>query len=122
MSAAITLAERGLLPDWAIRAGIRSFIAGVEAQKGMTDAEFARAMAAHAIAEETAAANAQHYELPPDFFAAFLGPNRKYSCCLYPTGQESLGEAEVASLAETCAHAGLEDGQQILELGCGWGS
>jgi cyclopropane-fatty-acyl-phospholipid synthase len=122
MNAAIALAERGLLPDWAIRSGMRSFISGIERQKGMTDAEFARAMAAHAIAEQTDAANAQHYELPPEFFTAFLGPNRKYSCCLYPTGHETLEEAEVFALTQTCLHADLQDGQEILELGCGWGS
>ena len=122
MNAAIALAERGLLPDWAIRAGMRAFIADIEKQAGMSDAEFARDMAARAIAERTDAANAQHYELPPDFFTRFLGPNRKYSCCLYPTGRESLGEAEAIALAESCAHADLADGQDILELGCGWGS
>jgi cyclopropane-fatty-acyl-phospholipid synthase len=122
MDAAIALAERGLLPDWAIRAGMRRFIAIIERAKGMTDAQFAREMAARAIAERTDAANAQHYALPPEFFAQFLGPRRKYSCCLYPTGRESLGEAEALALAETCAHAGLADGQDILELGCGWGS
>ena len=122
MNTAIALAEKGLLPDWAVRAGMRSFIADIEKQRGMTDAEFAREMAARAIAERTDAANAQHYELPPDFFVQFLGPNRKYSCCLYPTGRESLGEAETAALVETCNHADLLDGQDILELGCGWGS
>jgi cyclopropane-fatty-acyl-phospholipid synthase len=33
-----------------------------------------------------------------------------------------LGAAEAAALDATCARAGLEDGQDILELGCGWGS
>ena len=79
-------------------------------------------MAARPIAEHADAANRQHYELPPEFFALFLGPHRKYSSCLYPTGTESLGEAETIALAETMAHAGLAEGQEILELGCGWGS
>jgi len=79
-------------------------------------------MAARAIAEHTDAANDQHYELPPEFFRLCLGERLKYSCCLYPTGQESLDEAEVLALIETCEHAGLEDGQTVLEMGCGWGS
>ena len=116
------LAEWGLLPDLAIRVGMRHFITGIQTQPGMTDAEFAREMAARAIAERTDAANAQHYELPPEFFAQFLGPNRKYSCCLYPRGGETLAQAETIALSETCEHAGLQDGQDILELGCGWGS
>ena len=86
------------------------------------EAAFAREMAQRAIAEHTDAANQQHYELPPEFFQLCLGKRLKYSCCLYPTGRETLDQAEEAALAETCAHADLKDGQTILELGCGWGS
>lgn len=121
---ATTLAERAPLPDSVIRAGMRYVIAQIE-ESGKdirNGAPFAEAMAAFPIAQHTDTANAQHYELPPAFFEAFLGPNRKYSCCLYPTGRESLAEAEAAALAETVSHAGLSNGQDILELGCGWGS
>lgn len=123
-TAAASLAERYTLPDFVIRAGMRRVIAANDARQPPpgTDAEFARAMAAFAIAEHADSANRQHYELPPEFFALFLGPMRKYSSCLYPTGHESLAEAEAIALAETVAHAGLKDGQEILELGCGWGS
>jgi cyclopropane-fatty-acyl-phospholipid synthase len=86
------------------------------------DAVFALSMSEHAIAEHADAANRQHYELPPAFFALFLGPHRKYSSCFYATGNESLAQAEELALAKTCAHANLQDGQEILELGCGWGS
>ena len=59
--------------------------------------------------------------LPAAFFELILGPRRKYSSCLYE-GFASLADAEERALAETCEHAGLADGQDILELGCGWGS
>jgi cyclopropane-fatty-acyl-phospholipid synthase len=85
-------------------------------------AEFARQMAVLEIAEHTDAANDQHYELPPEFFRICLGVRLKYSCCLYGDGAETLDQAEEKALAESCAHAGLEDGQAVLELGCGWGS
>ena len=113
-------------PDFITRPAIRSLV--TEARKkldrdGPHDAAaFAREMAARAIAEHTEAANDQHYELPPEFFRLCLGKRLKYSCCLYPTGTETLNEAEEAALAETCAHAELEDGQAVLEMGCGWGS
>ncbi len=51
-----------------------------------------------------------------------LGPQRKYSCCWWPEGVDTLEAAEEAALEETAARAGLADGQSILELGCGWGS
>ena len=123
-AAATSLAERYALPDCVIRAGMRQVIAANDRQVPPpgTDAAFARAMAQRPIAEHTGAANRQHYELPPAFFALFLGPRRKYSSCFYPTGTEPLHQAEEAALAETVAHAGLANGQDILELGCGWGS
>ncbi|HSS14100.1 MAG TPA: class I SAM-dependent methyltransferase, partial [Rhizomicrobium sp.] len=122
-TAAAGIAERYALPDFLIRAGMRRVIAANDGQATPPDIDqaFARAMAARPIAEHPDAANRQHYELPPEFFALFLGPHRKYSSCLYPSGEESLGEAEAIALAETVAHAGLADGQEILELGCGWG-
>ena len=42
----------------------------------------------------------------------------KYSCCLYPTGMETLGQAEVAMLETYIDKAELNDGQKILDLGC----
>jgi cyclopropane-fatty-acyl-phospholipid synthase len=94
------------------------------ARRAAPDAEavFAEDMARRVIAEHTEAANQQHYELPPRFFELVLGPKLKYSSCLYGPGARTLAEAEDAALAETCEHAGLRDGQDILELGCGWGS
>ena len=123
-TAATSLAERWPLPDFIIRAGMRRVIAANDSvlTPPDTDQAFASAMAERPIAEHADAANRQHYELPPEFFALFLGPHRKYSSCLYPTGRESLGEAEAIALKEIMAHAGLADGQVILELGCGWGS
>ncbi|MDE2408400.1 MAG: class I SAM-dependent methyltransferase [Xanthomonadaceae bacterium] len=124
------LAERGLLPDAAIRAGIRRLCAqrlederagGVELQS-LRQQELLELLRQSPVAIETEAANAQHYELPPAFFFHCLGPRLKYSSCYYPRGDETLAEAEEAMLALYCERAGLADGQDILELGCGWGS
>lgn len=46
----------------------------------------------------------------------------KYSSCLYPTGKETLAEAEEKMLALYVDRAELKDGMSILDLGCGWGS
>ena len=117
--------EGAPLPDLVTRAGIGLLVARTRrrlaAQPPGFERQFAREMTAHPIAENTVEANAQHYELPPEFFALALGPRRKYSCCLYGPGDD-LAAAEVQALEETCRHAGIEDGQRILELGCGWGS
>ena len=125
LSTAIRLVERTPLPDPLTRAGV-DFLCGIRKRSLGAgpdfEAQFADAMADFPIAEHTKAANEQHYELPPRFFELTLGPRAKYSCCYYATGTERLAEAELHALAETVAHAGLAEGQDILELGCGWGS
>jgi cyclopropane-fatty-acyl-phospholipid synthase len=66
--------------------------------------------------------NRQHYEVPSGFFCAVLGRRLKYSCCYWPKGNTTLDEAEEAMLRLTCERARLEDGMEVLDLGCGWGS
>jgi cyclopropane-fatty-acyl-phospholipid synthase len=117
--------EGAPLPDAVRKAAIQVLVSGARRQAAGAgpdaDARFAREMAHRPIAEHTADANRQHYEVPAAFFQACLGPRLKYSSCLYAAG-DSLAEAEDRALAETCAHADLKDGQNVLELGCGWGS
>jgi cyclopropane-fatty-acyl-phospholipid synthase len=117
--------ERIPLPDSFTRAAIALLVERTNRKLQRTDPtlgrRFATAMADHPIALHTDDANAQHYELPPTFFGFILGPNHKYSCCLYDNAM-TLAQAEERALEETAAHAGLVDGQRILELGCGWGS
>uniref|UniRef100_Q07TW8 Cyclopropane-fatty-acyl-phospholipid synthase n=1 Tax=Rhodopseudomonas palustris (strain BisA53) TaxID=316055 RepID=Q07TW8_RHOP5 len=126
VSRIIGSAERVPLPDVLIRAAIQRLCARTAARfsagNEACDAAFAQAMAARAIAEHPDVANAQHYEVPADFFARVLGPNRKYSSCFYKQPESTLQEAEEEALRQTVEHADLANGQAILELGCGWGS
>ena len=118
-------AERAPLPDALTKAGVGYLVGRTRRQldaAAPSDARFALDMARQPIALTPEAANRQHYELPAAFFAHILGPRRKYSSCLWAPGVADLAAAEDLALAETCAHADLADGQQILELGCGWGS
>ena len=125
MNLATTLAERLPLPNTVTLAAI-DFMVGRSkrqiAQSALPEDAFVAAMDDYPVAVHADAANAQHYEIPDEFFGWVLGPQRKYSCCLYPDTNTTLDEAETLALAETCLHAGLCDGQTILELGCGWGS
>lgn len=123
---ATRLIERTPIPDPLVRRGITTLVARTHCRLSANplgaNRNFAAATASLAIAEHVADANAQHYELPADFFAAVLGPQRKYSCCLFDDPNADLAAAEERALAETAAHAGLADGHAILEVGCGWGS
>ena len=124
------LLDRDLLPDWLIRIGIRRLLAarlreesegGVEAQKERMRKLIAE-LKRSPIALDTQAANQQHYEVPARFYELVLGCNRKYSSGLWENGCSALDAAEAAMLALTVQRAQLADGQDILELGCGWGS
>ena len=128
--AAIGWVEQGLVPDSIVRAGIRRLCERRLDDVGAASCEasarnfqaFVLSMNAAEIAPLPARANEQHYELPAEFFGLVLGPHRKYSCAWWPDRTDDLGAAEAAALAETCRRAGIADGMDILELGCGWGS
>jgi cyclopropane-fatty-acyl-phospholipid synthase len=127
---AIGWVEQGLVPDRVVRLGIRRLLKERLVEIGDGDGEAAARMAEAFIASLATAplallaekANEQHYEVPAQFFARVLGPRRKYSCCEWNAATKTLAEAEAAALTTTCEHAGLADGQRVLELGCGWGS
>lgn len=125
-----SIVDLGVLPDAAIRAGIRRNLRVRlrEEDCGSGEANLARLMdhvdrlRREPIAVDTRAANNQHYEVPAAFYALVLGPRRKYSACYYDSAATTLAEAEERMLALTCERAEIRDGQRILELGCGWGS
>ncbi len=128
---AIDWMERGLLPDSVIRAGIRRLLRRrlVELEREAdTDTalaeklRFIESMRQGPIAPVPHKANEQHYELPPGFFEQVLGTHLKYSSGFWTPNATSLSDAEAAMLDLTCRRALIEDGQSILELGCGWGS
>ena len=130
MSLSMRLLERGLLPDFLVRIGIRRLLASrlAEEDRGGPVAQQRHLMKLIArlrqspIAINTADANLQHYELPSGFFELVLGKHLKYSCGYYQGPAGGLDEAEAAMLALTAERARLRDGDRILELGCGWGS
>jgi cyclopropane-fatty-acyl-phospholipid synthase len=129
-SRALALAERRLVPDFLVRAGMRRVIASRLRAPEARDPErageavrrFVAAMRSAPIAVATETANQQHYELPAEFFATVLGPLLKYSACWWPEGVSDLAAAEQAMLDLSCRRARIEDGMDVLDLGCGWGS
>jgi cyclopropane-fatty-acyl-phospholipid synthase len=124
------LIERGVIPDGLLRRGIRHFLArelarqarGGEAAAAARGRALLAELRASPIAIATAEANRQHYALPPEFFVHILGPRLKYSCAYWPDPVRDLGAAEGSMLELYAERAALADGQEILELGCGWGS
>ena len=130
MSLINILLEKNALPDSLIRFGIRRLLkqrlselkAGNSAQRLERLHQFIQDLKSQEIALHTAEANEQHYEVPAPFYQKILGKHLKYSCGLWEPGTQTLEASEEAMLALTCQRAQLQDGQHILELGCGWGS
>jgi cyclopropane-fatty-acyl-phospholipid synthase len=122
------LVESGHMPDALLRSGIKRLLkARLRDEDSRTDLAAHRASQLaewnrSPIAVATDAANDQHYEVPAEFFGLVLGPRLKYSSGLWSSTAATLEESENAMLALTCERANLANGQDILELGCGWGS
>ncbi|MGD2137636.1 MAG: cyclopropane-fatty-acyl-phospholipid synthase family protein [Gammaproteobacteria bacterium] len=127
---AINWTEQGFVPDSVIRGAIRRLLKRRLADLNSGDCEavadskagFIQLMNRSVVAPLPDKANEQHYEVPSGFFLRVLGAHGKYSCCYWSEGTTDLDAAEADALQITCEHAGLEDGMDILELGCGWGS
>jgi cyclopropane-fatty-acyl-phospholipid synthase len=117
------IVDAGVVPEPILRAAIRAVCRMRLRDEAKRDpSAFVASLRTSDVAIETAAANAQHYEVPPAFFERVLGPHLKYSACYWPTGVHELGAAEAAMLELYAERAQLADGQDVLDLGCGWGS
>lgn len=122
--------DGGYLPHTIIRLGIRQQLRdrlaaiGIRSLDDAYEAKMAyiERLRTQPMAIATDIANKQHYEVGTGVLNACLGPRMKYSSCLYPRGDETLAEAEVAMLWSYIDKADLRDGMSILDLGCGWGS
>ena len=125
-----SLLEKNLIPDTAIRKGIRGLLKQRLLDEKIDNLErqqkyFMDLLASFKqsdIAVETKAANEQHYEVPTEFYLHVLGKNLKYSSGYWKDGNNDFDRSEDDMLELTCQRAELKDGMEILELGCGWGS
>ncbi len=63
-----------------------------------------------------------HYDLSDEFFALFLDPTRTYSCAYFERDDMSLEEAQLAKVDLSLGKLGLQPGQTLLDIGCGWGT
>ncbi|MCW2807865.1 MAG: Cyclopropane-fatty-acyl-phospholipid synthase [Marmoricola sp.] len=62
-----------------------------------------------------------HYDVSNRFYELVLGPSMTYTCALFATGSESLEEAQHAKYDLVARKLNLQQGQRLLDVGCGWG-
>ena len=119
-------AEYGWLPDALIRIGIRRLVKRrLKEETLIASEQYPRLLdelSKSHLALHTEDANQQHYEVSSEFFQIVLGSALKYSSGYWSDGDETLDQAEESMLDLYAERALLADGQQILDLGCGWGS
>jgi cyclopropane-fatty-acyl-phospholipid synthase len=124
------LLEKNRIPDILIRAGIRNLLKKrlKEEKKESCETQQEHLMGLidelknSPIAVNTSLANLQHYEIPTEFYQYCLGKHLKYSSGYWNNGVTDIDKSESDMLALTSQRAELSNGQQVLELGCGWGS
>ncbi len=64
---------------------------------------------------------AAHYDLGNDFYRLFLDETMTYSSAVFDAADQSLADAQRAKYRAMAERAGLKGGENVLEIGCGWG-
>lgn len=62
-----------------------------------------------------------HYDIGNAFFALWLDPSMSYSSAVFTRDDMSLEEAQAEKYRRLAHAAGLQEGDRVLEIGCGWG-
>ena len=72
--------------------------------------------------ERDAAAVRSHYDVGNDFYRLWLDERMVYSCGYFTSTNSTLDEAQEAKLDHICRKLRLRPGDQLLDIGCGWGA
>lgn len=62
-----------------------------------------------------------HYDVSNEFYRLVLGPTLTYSCAVFGSPEDSLEVAQTNKYDLICRKLGLQAGQRLLDVGCGWG-
>lgn len=62
-----------------------------------------------------------HYDLGNDFYRLFLDPEMQYSCGYFTDWNNSLEQAQRDKLEMICRKLRINEGDRLLDIGCGWG-
>lgn len=63
-----------------------------------------------------------HYDVSNAFYQLFLDERMVYTCAYFTDWNNSLDQAQVDKLDLICRKLRLKPGEQLLDIGCGWGA
>ena len=115
------LIDYGLIPEVILRMIIRLQINN-RISLSDTNTNIVELFSKGKISTHSNDANMQHYEVPVDFFNMILGAMMKYSSGLILNPNDNLNQLELNMLNIVSKRANLSNNQNVLDLGCGWGS
>ena len=126
LDSALEVMERWRPPELERREQVRLALAaarafGVRRPPHVPKAELRLRGRRHTV-ERDARAVRHHYDVSNEFFALFLDESMTYSCAIFSRGAETLEEAQREKLELVCTKLDLQEGQRVLDIGCGWGS
>ena len=64
---------------------------------------------------------ASHYDIGNDFYSIWLDETLSYSCGYFKNEDDSLYDAQMNKIHYILKKLNLEEGQTLLDVGCGWG-
>ncbi len=117
------------MPEWILRFLIRKriskrikkhFIFPVE-EFHKRNQELMSELVKSPIAHDIETTSQNFHKQPVQFFSSFLGSRLKQSASLWFSAT-TLDEADQYTLRDYCIKADIQDGQKIMDMGCGWGS
>lgn len=66
--------------------------------------------------------NAQHhYDIGNDFYRLWLDDTMTYSCAYFKSPEDTLVQAQRNKIEHILRKLDLQEGQRLLDIGCGWG-
>jgi len=105
-----------------LRKKLQILISALRLPSGVESAAARQRRASRSAQHNSRASISHHYDVSNDFYKLWLDPQMIYSCAYFKDEQQLLADAQCDKLDHICRKLRLQPGQQLLDIGCGWGA